>query len=354
MIYIGKSVCLRDRVRSYFTGTPPTRKLRRLRREIRAVEWQETGSELEALLLESRLVKRHQPRFNTMLRGFRAATYIRLDWSDPFPRLEVTRQPRVDGADYFGPFRSQDALEAAVSTVSDSLRLRTCQLPGHRLTGTRPCYRMEFGYCAAPCASRVTVTEYRETVVEAVGIFGGQGESPLRVLEDKMTAAAEHLRFETAARLRDALGAIRGATGRQQALQSAIRRLHLLAACPSVREDSLSLFLFGSGRLLMQKEVARAALGDARRRKRLAREFDRAYRKQRDLPVDTHPGAVSAETLDEIQIVSAWMRRRNREGSHLDLSAGAGSAPIVGLIDAWLAEVAPMPGRTDAPGPSGS
>src|SRR5262249_19345367 len=241
MIYIGKSVSLRDRVRSYFTGTPATRKLRRLRREIRSVDWQATGPDLGALLLESRLVKQPQPRFNTMLRGFRAATYIRLDWSDPFPRLEITRQPRVDGADYFGPFRSQDALEAAVSTVADALRLRTCQLPGHRLSGTRPCYRMEFGYCAAPCAAQVTVTEYRETVVEAAGIFGGQGESPLHVLEERMAEAAEHLRFETAARLRDALEAIRGASGRQQALQSAIRRLHLLAACPSVREDALSL-----------------------------------------------------------------------------------------------------------------
>src|SRR5207237_10885009 len=98
MIYVGKSICLRDRVRSYFSGKPATRKLRRLRREIHSIDWIETASELEALLLESRLVKLHLPRYNTMLRLFRAAPYLRVDWRDPFPRLEITRQPAADGA----------------------------------------------------------------------------------------------------------------------------------------------------------------------------------------------------------------------------------------------------------------
>src|SRR5262249_17619893 len=93
IIYVGKSVCLRDRVRTYFSGRPATRKLRRLRREINAIEWQLTGSELEALLLESRLVKQHLPRFNTLLRNFRASPYLRIDWEDPFPLLEITREP---------------------------------------------------------------------------------------------------------------------------------------------------------------------------------------------------------------------------------------------------------------------
>src|SRR6185369_2485748 len=107
IIYVGKSVCLRDRVRSYFTGQPATRKLRRLRREIQRIDWQLTGSELEALLLESRLVKQYLPRFNTLLRAVRASPYLRVDWADPYPRLEITRAPSADGADYFGPFGSR-------------------------------------------------------------------------------------------------------------------------------------------------------------------------------------------------------------------------------------------------------
>ncbi|MBM3459883.1 MAG: excinuclease ABC subunit C, partial [Armatimonadetes bacterium] len=91
IVYVGKSIHLRDRVRSYFSGRPATTKLRRMRQEIVELDWEETGSELEALLLESRLIKRHQPRFNVMLRGFVPLPYVRVDREDLYPRLEITR-----------------------------------------------------------------------------------------------------------------------------------------------------------------------------------------------------------------------------------------------------------------------
>src|SRR5205823_2899247 len=246
----------------------------------------------------SHLVKQHLPCYNTMLRLFRAAPYVRVDWSDPFPRLEITRQPAADGAEYLGPFGRRDALEAAVGVVSDAMRLRTCELPGSRLPGARPCYRFDFGHCAGPCLGVTDAERYRGAIQGAIDLFSGRIDVPLRALEAKMSEAAENLCFETAARLRDAIACVRAATGRQQALQSAIRRLTLLAVCPAVREDRLSLFLFASGQLVLQKEVARRSLGGVRARRRLAREIARLRADQQPLP----EGPLSATTLDEIQI----------------------------------------------------
>jgi excinuclease UvrABC nuclease subunit len=348
IIYVGKSICLRDRVRSYFAARPATRKLRRLRREIRGLEWQETGSELEALLLESRLVKQFLPRYNRMLRSFRPAAYVRVDWRDPFPRLEMTRSPGADGADYYGPFGRWDALEAAVDAVVDTLRLRTCAVPGSRLPGTRPCYRWEFGTCSAPCAAGISPDQYREAARSAADLFGGRARGSMILLEESMAAAAENLRFETAARLRDAIAFIRRASGRQQSLLSAIRRLDVLAVCPSARAGHLALFVFASGRLALQKEVQEQALHREDERRDLAREIARVEAAQE--PV--RPGPLTSGALDEIQIVSAWMRRRAKEGTHLALPRDP--AATEKQVAAWLADLPLKCPRSAAPAPPDS
>src|SRR5439155_21878267 len=157
----------------------------------------------------------------------------------------------------------------------------------------------DFGYCAGPCLGEIDAERYRGAMQEAVQLFSGQIDAPLRTLEVKMGEAAENLCFETAARLRDAIACVRAAGGRQQALQSAIRRLTLLAVCPAVEEERLSLFLFASGQLVLQKEVARRSLGGVRARRRLAREIARLRADQQPLP----EGSLSATTLDEIQFV---------------------------------------------------
>jgi excinuclease UvrABC nuclease subunit len=339
IIYVGKSVCLRDRVRSYFTGRATTKKLRRLRQEIARLDWQVTGSELEALLLESRLVKRHHPRFNVMLRSFVPLPYVRVDREDPFPRLEVTRSPGTDGATYFGPFRNHGAVEAAVQTLTDVLGLRNCDIPAGQLHRQRPCYRAELGTCSAPCTGEVPQPDYREAVRAACEAFGGGSQSPLRMLETRMERAAENLRFETAARIRDSIRQIQSVTGRQHALRSAVGNLSLVAACPSSVEASVCMFVFEQGRLIHQEDVPAGQLGEAAGRRALAERLAEARTAQEIPPAVRPDGTLAPEILDEVQIVTTWMKQKTRQGEYWEFpSAGADCVPD---LDAWLQSQVP-------------
>ncbi len=310
LVYVGKSVSLRDRVRSYFTGDPPTAKLRRMRLEVVQFDWELTGSELEALLLESRLIKQHQPRFNVLLKGFVPLPFVRVDWSDPFPRLEVTREPQRDGKTYYGPFHRREVLESAVRALSDTLGLRDCELPGRSLRGTPSCHRYDLGFCTGPCLGNIEEASYKEAARTACEVFEGRDQEALAVLRERMHRAAERLRFEQAGRLRDALIQIQGIAGRQQAILSAVEELSLIAVCPSRSNDRLVGFVFRNGRFVGQIDLARDDLIRQDGRMALAGLLLDVYG-----AADSVGGmALNSALLDEVQIISAWMRQKTREG----------------------------------------
>jgi len=336
LIYVGKSVTLRDRVRSYFTGRASCKKIRRMRQEISRLDWEETGSELEALLLESRLVKKHQPRFNVMLREFVPLPYVRVDFQEAFPRLQVTRAPARDGATYFGPFRSQASLEAGVAALNDALRLRDCDIASEKLVGHRACYRHEFGTCSAPCLALIAAEEYRRAVEKACTAFEGREQSVIDVVQRRMERAAERLQFEIAARLRDAIRHIQAVCGKQHALLSAVQDLSLVAACPAKKGAGLCFFVFRSGRLVLSEEVPFTKLQDPRSRQEWAVRLVLAWGSAPDLGA----GRIDSALLDEIQIVTAWMKQKTRQGHYWQFPADAAEDAVAVALDAWLAEQA--------------
>jgi excinuclease ABC subunit C len=337
VIYVGKSIHLRQRVRSYYQKrAEESRKLLRLRQEARSLAWIPTGSELEALLLESQLVKRHLPRFNVLLRNYRNYPFIRVDFAESYPRLEVTRVLQRDEAQYFGPFRAAGAIEKVVETLSDALRLRTCEASGRALTSQRPCLRFDFGRCEAPCAREVDRERYRQALEQACRLFEGQGEPLFELLQGRLEQAAERLQFELAARLRDAIRDIRRLVGKQQALLSAVRNLNLIAVCPSRRPDAVELFLFSAGRLLEQREVELSVLAQPRAVRSLLRQIMERYGDSQAAP----GMRVEQEVVDQIQIVSEWLRRRSGEGRHLVLPENAATGQFQRELGEWLQQAA--------------
>lgn len=214
IIYVGKAVNLRNRVRSYFTRADSRAFVQLLDRVLADIETVVVRNEKEALLLENELIKKHRPRFNIQLRDDKQYLCLRLDIAHPYPRLETVRRTRRDGARYFGPYSSASSIRETLRVVNKFFQLRTCT--DHMLENRkRPCLLHQIGRCPAPCVFPVPETDYRRNV-DAVTLFlEGRSGPLLEQLRDRMKSSAKKLEFEEAARLRDQIIALERSLERQ-------------------------------------------------------------------------------------------------------------------------------------------
>ncbi|MBO9540043.1 excinuclease ABC subunit UvrC [bacterium] len=206
ILYVGKAVNLRSRVRSYFRedkGHSP--KVRALVRVIDHFETISTTTEVEALVLENTLIKRHQPYFNILLKDDKTYPWLKLTLNEPYPRLVVTRKRLNDGARYFGPYPDAGAMYATLRLIKQLFPLRQRPTPQFR---DRPCLNYAIGRCLGPCQGMVSVPEYREMVNKVISFLEGRHKDLLRDLKAQMAEASEALDFERAAKARDAIAAI--------------------------------------------------------------------------------------------------------------------------------------------------
>jgi len=207
ILYIGKAKDIRKRVRSYFQG-PKDAKTSIMLSKIRDVEPIVTHNEKEALILEDALIKQHKPPYNIKLKDDKNYPFLRLDPNEAFPRLQVVRRPKDDGAFYFGPFPSSQSLKETLKVLGSVFSLRKCSNSqmAHR---SRPCLNYQMKRCLGPCCNQVDPEEYRSLVEQVKRFLQGGAEEVMKELERKMYEKAESLDFEEAALLRDRLQALR-------------------------------------------------------------------------------------------------------------------------------------------------
>lgn len=216
MIYVGKAKSLYTRVRSYFKRSGDTRAfVALLSRLLGDVETVVTTNEKEALLLENNLIKQHKPRFNVLLRDDKNFLVLRLDLRQAYPRLEVTRRIKDDGARYFGPYHSASACRETLRLVNRYFKLRTCT-DRTMETRSRPCLQYQIGRCPAPCVYDVDREQYGRQVEDVSLFLRGREDDLITSLELQMHEAAQRLAFEQAARLRDQIAAVRRTLQRQE------------------------------------------------------------------------------------------------------------------------------------------
>lgn len=216
VLYVGKAKSLPDRVRSYFqpgARLPP--KTAAMVAQIEDIEYFVTGSELEALILENNLIKKHRPKYNVVLRDDKNYPFIRLALDDEYPRPEIVRRVIRDGALYFGPYVPTNALRDTLRILRDLFPLPNCSIT---IDGTaeRACIEFEIKRCLAPCTGNQGQDEYREMIGQVRWFLEGRDQDLVRVLQIRMTAAAEALRFEEAARIRNQIDRIRKVLERQR------------------------------------------------------------------------------------------------------------------------------------------
>jgi excinuclease ABC subunit C len=311
VVYVGKSVNVRTRVRTHLrpSGTAHSGAQPRLRRRlahVADVEAIETRSELEALLLESKLVKRYLPTGNSQLRDYHDYPFIKLDLRDPHPRLEATRERPTDGAVFFGPFRRAGMVASAVTFLTEQLGLRQCS--GALKPNQAACPLLELRKCLGPCVGAVSNADYRAAAEEAGRVLRGQDNGVLERAAERRDALAEALRFEEAAELRDRMRDLEQVVAVQQRLAAFAER-HVVLVSPDREPDRVRLLLVRAGRLMEEVSVPRSAT-PSHLRYLLRRIYSRPMAAQ-----------VSRDELDDLLIMDAWIK------SHADTMTQVTVAP---------------------------
>lgn len=220
IIYVGKAKNLRSRVRSYLTDSKDhSPKTRLLVQNLVTIEYILTNTEVEAFLLEASLIKKHRPKYNIRLKDDKTYPYIKLSWSDSYPRLYLSRKVRKDGGLYFGPYTSGLAVRDTIRFLNRTFKIRDCTDAVFK-TRKRPCMTYQIGRCTAPCVKLISEADYRADVEGAKSFLKGENKKVLKQLAARMKEAANEEKFEVAAKLRDSVHAIDAILEKQAVINS--------------------------------------------------------------------------------------------------------------------------------------
>ena len=250
IIYVGKAVNLKNRVRSYFRETVHTPKVEAMISRIDDFEILLCDTNLEALILECNLIKEHRPYYNILLKDDKHYPYLKTDLKQPFPRLEICRRQEKDGARYFGPYIGANAVRQVLEAVRNVFPLRTCRQVLPAKTPKRPCVNYELGRCMAPCAGKCTEEAYRDMMDGVLSFLGGDYGRVLDRLQNEMNEAAAAMRYEKAARIRDRIRDVRGLMERQTALRTDNSEQDLIALAQDGLDAMIQILYIRGGRML--------------------------------------------------------------------------------------------------------
>ncbi|WP_251547522.1 excinuclease ABC subunit UvrC [Pumilibacter intestinalis] len=209
IIYIGKAVVLKNRVRQYFNNSPKLPKVQAMVDNIADFEYVITLTEKDALTLEANLVKKHKPKYNILLKDDKHSPYIKINTALEFPALEVTRKLKKDGSKYFGPYFNGINVRDVVNIIKTAYGMRTCNPRMKVNKNSRECLDWFIGLCKAPCTARVTAEQYRETVEKVIAFLSGKDDTAESLIEERMNRAAENEDFERAITYRNQLGVLK-------------------------------------------------------------------------------------------------------------------------------------------------
>ncbi|MBQ3847705.1 MAG: excinuclease ABC subunit UvrC [Clostridia bacterium] len=249
VLYVGKAVVLKNRVRSYFRGSHSER-ISKMIEQIDHFEYIVTDSEYEALLLECSLIKKHKPKYNVLLKDDKNFPYIKLTVNEPFPRLLLARKADKDGSRYFGPYLGAETVYNVIDAVRRIFPTRLCRkkIPpegGH----DRVCLNFHIGLCTGPCGGKITREEYMENVGHIIALLSGKTESTEKYLKEKMLEASEKMEFELAATYRDRLKAVDSLKERQKIVKTSSGDCDIIAVAKNENDSCLQIFFFRNGKI---------------------------------------------------------------------------------------------------------
>jgi excinuclease ABC subunit C len=346
VIYVGKAVNLRARVRSYFhQSAQHTPKIRQLVEEIADIEFIVAGSELEALLLENNLIKKHQPRYNVRLKDDKRYPYIKVHWQDPFPRVTTTRHILDDGARYFGPYTAASAAYQTLDLVRKIFPYLTCT---RTITGEdeRACLYYHIGRCAAPCIGVVDQEEYRAIIQGLCDFLSGRTEAVVTDLQRQMEEAAGELDYEKAALIRDQIQAIEHVVEKQKVMSPVMADHDVIAFARENSDTCVQVFFIRAGRLIGREYFLLDGTAEENDRAIVTSFIKQFYDQVSTVP----PEILLPGEVDEVMIIRDWLRskrganvmlkvpRRGQKRELVQMAAENASETLTHLRAQWQAD----------------
>lgn len=315
IIYIGKAINIKNRVRSYFhADNSHDNKTRRLVRDIADIEWIVVGSELEALILEMNLIKKHRPKYNIRLKDDKRYPYIKIHWNEPFPKVTVTRQMEEDGSRYFGPYTSAWAVYQTLEVLRKIFPYLTCD---REITGKDPraCLYYDIKLCTAPCIGAISQQGYRQMISDLMEFLSGHSEGIIERLQVEMQKASDEMRFEKAAALRDQLKAMQTIIERQKIVfGSDYEDSDVIAMAREDGEACVQIFFIRGGKLIGREYFILEGTEDSADNEVMAEFVKQFYTEAANIPEQV----MLPQEIEERKIIAQWLRSR-RGGKKVEL-----------------------------------
>ena len=321
IIYVGKAVSLKNRVRQYFQSSRNKgAKIEQMVTHISRFEYIITDSELEALVLECNLIKEHRPKYNTMLKDDKTYPFIKVTVNEAYPRVLFARQMKKDKAKYFGPYTSSGAVKDVIELVRKIYKVRSCSRTLPRDCGKeRPCLYHHMQQCTAPCQGNVSQEEYRQNIDKAIRFLNGDTQEIIGELTDKMQAASDELRFEDAAGYRDLINSIRKIGERQKITSYGEEDKDIIAVAMDESEDLreqdavVQVFFMRGGKLIGRDHFfLRVARGDTKE------QVLSSFLKQFYAGTPFIPREIMLQReIEDAQVIEDWLSSRRKQRVHI-------------------------------------
>lgn len=342
IIYVGKAVSLKNRVRQYFQSSRNKgAKIEQMVTHITRFEYIVTDSELEALVLECNLIKEHRPKYNTMLKDDKTYPFIKVTVNEPYPRVLFSRTMKKDKAKYFGPYTSSTAVKDVIELVRRIYMVRSCNRTLPRDCGRdRPCLYYHMKQCTAPCQGNVSEEEYKKNIAQVLHFLNGNFQDTINQLTEKMMAASEDMRFEDAAGYRDLINSIKRIGERQKITTYGEEDKDIIAVAMEESEDLreqdavVQVFFMRGGRLIGRDHFfLRVARGDTKA------QVLSSFLKQFYAGTPFIPAEIMMQTeIEDGEIIEDWLSARRKQRVHIRVPKKGTKEKLVELAkeNAWM------------------
>lgn len=315
IIYVGKAISLKNRVRQYFqVSRNKGAKIEQMVTHIRRFEYIVTDSELEALVLECNLIKEHRPKYNTMLMDDKGYPFIKVTVNEAYPRIMLARTMQKDKAKYFGPYTSATAVKDTIDLIRKLYHIRSCNRNLPKDTGKeRPCLNYHIKQCKAPCQGWISEEEYRKSIDEAISFLNGHYDKILKRLENEMQTASENMEFEKAIEYRELINSVKQIAQRQKITDSTGEDRDVLAVAMDTEDAVVQVFFIRGGRLIGRDHFFLRNASEDSKSKILESFIKQFYAGTPFIPSEL----MLQEEIEEKEILEEWLTKKKEQRVHI-------------------------------------